>query len=156
MKKILFFAVTAACLSLTTITPSSQAAPTPATGIQKAHPTPVENAALDFQLTNQIQYDGTSLLIEEVWIAPHSQVEWGANILDQPLDYDDSASVSFHPEAEASCWDMAVKVEGIDEPFVWTKGFDLSQITSIVLELNDDGLPAAAVTPSGTYGCSDE
>jgi hypothetical protein len=154
MKKILFLA--AACLALTTLAPSSQAAPTFANGVREAKPTPVQNETLDFELTNQIQLEGTSLVIEEVWIAPHSQVEWGDNILEAGLDYDDSASVTFHPEAEATCWDMAVKVEGVEAPFVWTEGFDLSQVTSIVLELNDEGLPSAAVTPAGSYGCGEE
>lgn len=92
--------------------------------------TPVENAALDFQLSN-----ATGHSIAGLYLSPTGVDTWGDNILPSS-DFADGAAlaISFHPEAEAANWDMRADwADDSEEAYVYWIGLDLTQIQSLTL-----------------------
>jgi hypothetical protein len=92
--------------------------------------TPVENAALDFQLSN-----ATGHSIAGLYISPTGVDTWGDNILPGGDFADgDALAISFHPDAEATSWDMRADwADDSEEAYVYWIGLDLPTIHSLTL-----------------------
>jgi len=85
---------------------------------------------LDFVLVNKTGYD-----IENVYVAPSKQREWGDDIMGKELLEDgDSVEITFDGSEKTKKWDIYVTWLGYeaDEDRYWT-GFDLSKINEITL-----------------------
>lgn len=81
----------------------------------------------DFTLHNE-----TGKEVKELYIGPHSDDEWGEDVLtDDTLETGDAVEISFDPEEEADSWDIKVVFRDGKEA-VWTK-LILTNITDITL-----------------------
>ncbi|MBT9545874.1 MAG: hypothetical protein IV090_10835 [Candidatus Sericytochromatia bacterium] len=90
---------------------------------------PIENGALDFDISN-----ATGHSIAGLYISPTGVDSWGPNIL--PGEFADGASghVTFSPEAEATDWDMRADwSDDSEEAYVYWTALNLTTINSLTL-----------------------
>ncbi len=85
----------------------------------------------DFTLHNE-----TGKTIKEVYIAPHSDEEWGEDVMgDDVLENGEEVDIEFDPKEKADSWDMRV-VFSDGKVTVWTK-LMLTDITDVTLSYKD-------------------
>ena len=81
----------------------------------------------DFTLHNE-----TKKTIKEVYIDPHSEDEWGDDVMgDDVLENGEEVEMSFEADEDATSWDMKI-VFADGKSSVWTK-LQLTKITDITL-----------------------
>jgi hypothetical protein len=128
MKKFLLLSV----LSSLLILPTSQAMATSTPAVSTPmHAKAVDELNLDFVLQNATGYD-----ISGIQISPTSEEDWGKNILKGKLKDGGSASISFHPEAEAEYWDLQITFSD-GEVVYWTE-LNLTEISKLTLYYDDE------------------
>jgi hypothetical protein len=159
MKNILLFAVLAAGLVLTgackaTVStngnananankPATSPTATPAGAATPANPNPAETSAegaQDFTLVN-----AAGLTISDVYISPHSEANWGPDIMGQDV-LEDGASVDikFHPATKAALWDLKV-TDTKGTAVIW-ESLNLLEISKVTIHIQD-GKPTATTEP---------
>lgn len=96
---------------------------------------------LDFTLVNKTGYG-----IKEVYIGPTTSKDWGENLLEEPLENNESIEITFHPKAaKIQKWDLMVVWVDDDEDVYW-RGYKLSEINRITLKYNRETGQTTAVT----------
>ena len=81
----------------------------------------------DFVLVNKTGYD-----IDEVYVAPANQKEWGEDVMDKDtLDNGDKVNIEFSHKEKECLWDMKIIFSDKEEA-VW-EDFDLCKVREITL-----------------------
>ena len=81
----------------------------------------------DFVLVNKTGYD-----IEEVYVAPANQKEWGEDVMGKDtLDNGDKVNIEFSHKEKECLWDMKIIFSDKEEA-VW-EDFDLCKVREITL-----------------------
>jgi hypothetical protein len=81
----------------------------------------------DFVLVNKTGYD-----IDEVYVAPANEKEWGEDIMGQDtLDNGDKVTIEFSHKEKECAWDMKIVFSDKEEA-VW-EDFDLCKVREITL-----------------------
>jgi hypothetical protein len=103
-------------------------------------PAHADNDDLDFILANK-----TGQGIREIYIAPSASMEWGNNLIVQPMKEGDQLAILFGAAAKAELWD--IHIVWIDEgSSVTWKSCKLSDISKITLYYNRDTDETSAET----------
>ena len=91
-----------------------------------------DNEKLDFKLVNATGYG-----IKEIYVAPSASTEWGDNIIEKPLENNETLNISFNEKATAEKWDLKIVwVDGGDA--VYWKSVKLTEVNTITLHYNRD------------------
>jgi hypothetical protein len=98
-----------------------------------------EELNLDFKLVNS-----TGHTIKEVYIAPSSTDEWGANIMKEAFKDGATLDVTFHPKATAAKWDIRIVWADGDTPVIWT-GCKLDEIEKLTLKYDSETEKTTAI-----------
>ena len=96
---------------------------------------PMQNATLDFELVNN-----TGFNLSGLYLGPTGTDSWGDNILEEDLESGQSVDISFHPEAEATKWDLradwSMEDEEDSQEYVYWIGLSLDEISRLTLSYN--------------------
>lgn len=139
--------VTGACSSASTApapTPvTSAATPPPAKAAATTAPAPAtaadaSAAAQDFTLVNE-----TGVIIDKVFISPHSSDDWEEDILGQDtLPSGEKVDIKFHRSQKAPLWDL--KVEDKQGHSIEWENLNLLEISKLTLDYKDGKATAKA------------
>ncbi len=93
----------------------------------------------DFTLHNS-----TGLVLTKLFISAHEKDEWEEDVLGvEVLGDGEEVTIHFDPKEEADQWDMKVEDDKGKE-HVWNN-LDLTNITDITLDFNEDGTAIAHI-----------
>jgi len=136
--------VTGACSSASTTPAAKQATATPppaspaATKAPEAAAADANAAAQDFTLVNE-----TGVVIDKVFISPHSSDDWEEDILGQDvLANGEKVDIKFHRSQKAPLWDL--KIADKEGHSIEWENLNLLHISKLTLEYKDGKATANA------------